>query len=69
MVNTKKPSWIAIKRVYRQHNSLVITLPMMVRRGLKITQGDYVEFEYKPDSKRAVIHKVKTRKSYGRKNS
>lgn len=34
-----------VKRVYRQHNSLVLVLPLYLRRLLNIQKGDYVLFQ------------------------
>ena len=34
-----------IKRVFRQHGSLVVTLPIAVKKNLSIERGDYVVFE------------------------
>lgn len=57
MVNTPKESWSAVKSVFRQHHSLVVTLPMFIRKVLHIQQGDMLEFEWKPDGKEFVCRK------------
>lgn len=52
-----RTKYSVLKRVYRQHHSLVVTLPMVVREGLEIKEGDYVEFSYKPGGKRLTLKK------------
>lgn len=39
---------VSIKRVFRQHASCVVTLPVWVRRGMEIEKGDYVVFQEVP---------------------
>lgn len=34
-----------IVKVYRQHNSLVMSIPPLIQRSLKICAGDYVELD------------------------
>lgn len=36
---------MVVAKVYRQHNSLVITIPVLVCRELGICAGDYVELD------------------------
>ena len=42
-------AWISIKRVFKQHASMVVTVPLIVRSRLDIERGDYVVFEYDED--------------------
>lgn len=58
MVNTDKTKMVQPKRVFRQHNSLVVTLPIMVREKLNIRQGDYVLFEWTETGKNVKIMKL-----------
>lgn len=58
MKRTQSPYWTIVKRVYRQHNSLVMTLPWFVKRALKINEGDYIEIILRPGNKQAKIKKV-----------
>jgi hypothetical protein len=60
MVNTKEPKYASIKKVYRQHNSLVITLPVWVLKSLGIGQGSYVSFEGRPGGGAVKFSKIIT---------
>lgn len=51
-----------IKRVHRQHNSLVMVVPMVVRKLLDIRQGDYVYFSWPRGRKSVKFGKVHLRK-------
>ncbi|MBA7582012.1 hypothetical protein ES708_23931 [subsurface metagenome] len=44
-----------VKRVFRQHSSLVIVLPLYLRKLLKIKQGDHVVFQIEDDQGKQVI--------------
>lgn len=55
-----------IKRVFRQHTSLVTVVPLAVRKLLGIKQGDYVFFTWSRGRKCVRFGKVELRK--GRSN-
>ncbi len=65
MVNTSKTKMVQPKRVFRQHNSLVITLPVLVREKLKIQAGDYVLFEWTKSKNSVRIVKFEGNKTHG----
>jgi len=44
-----------VKRVFRQHSSLVIVLPLYLRKLLNIRQGDHVVFHVEDDQGNRVI--------------
>ncbi len=44
-----------VKRVFRQHSSLVIVLPLYLRKLLSIQQGDHVVFQIEDDQGKRVI--------------
>ena len=61
---------VYVKRVYKQHNSLVITLPFTVRQRLSIERGDYVVFEVNNERKSVKFYRwrrgvSKSRADYG----
>lgn len=35
-----------IRRVHRQHNSLLVTVPVVLQKLLDIKQGDYIYFSW-----------------------
>ncbi|MBA7539098.1 hypothetical protein ES705_31376 [subsurface metagenome] len=47
-------SYEMVKRVYRQHSSLLIVLPLYLRRSLGIQKGDYVLFRIEDDGDKRV---------------
>lgn len=47
-------SYEVVKRVYRQHHSLVIVLPLYLRRLLGIQKGDYVLFQIEEDGDKRI---------------
>lgn len=55
-----------IKRVHRQHNSLLIVVPVAVRSLLGIQNGDYVYFSWVRGRKNVTFGKVVLKK--GRSN-
>lgn len=44
-----------VKKVFRQHGSVAVVLPLYLRRTLNINQGDYVVFEVEDDKDQTVI--------------
>jgi len=44
-----------VKRVFRQHSSLVIVLPLYLRKILDIKQGDHVVFHIRDPRGRKVL--------------
>ena len=48
---------LSIKRVFKQHASLVVTVPDFVKRHLDIQKGDYVVFEWDPGDESAKFYK------------
>ncbi len=44
-----------VKRVFRQHSSLVIVLPLYLRKLLSIQQGDHILFRVEDDQGKRVI--------------
>lgn len=48
-------SYEIVKKVFRQHHSLVIVLPLFLRRRLGIHQGDHVLFQVEDDGDKRVI--------------
>lgn len=59
MVNTGQHKLIVPKRIFRQHNSLVVVLPVLIREKLKIVNGDYLLFEWSASSKFVKLKKFK----------
>lgn len=55
-----------IKRVFRQHNSLVVVVPVAVRSLLNIRKGDYIFLSWVRGRKRVTFGKVEL--SGGRSN-
>lgn len=51
-----------IKRVHRQHNSLVLVVPVAVRQLLSVHSGDYVFFSWPRGRKTVRFGKVHIRK-------
>ena len=59
-----------VKKVFRQHGSLVVTLPFHVRQRLSIERGDYVVFEVNNERKSVKFYRwrrgvSKSRADYG----
>lgn len=48
---------LSIKRVFKQHASLVVTIPWFVRSELEVRRGDYVVFELDEKKKVAKFYK------------
>ena len=44
-------AWYYVKRVFKQHGSLVVTLPAHMCKNLDFKRGDYVVFEVDYDEK------------------
>jgi len=59
MVNTHNTKMVLPKRVFKQHNSLVVTLPILIRRKLGIKRGDYLLFEWSDESKKVEIDRFR----------
>ncbi|MBA7479871.1 hypothetical protein ES707_15312 [subsurface metagenome] len=56
-----------IKKVFRQHNSLVVVVPMYLRSTWDLKAGDYLIFE-KPRAGRTVfLRKFEGSKAHGRR--
>lgn len=57
---------LSVKKVFKQHNSLVVTLPLLMRRDLGIQRGDHLVFEWDPKSKFCKVFKwhKKVERSY-----
>lgn len=53
-----------IKRVFRQHNSLVVVVPVAVRSLLNIRKGDYVFFTWPRGRKTVRFGKVDIGKGF-----
>ncbi len=49
-------------RAFRMHNSVCITVPLMLRRDLAIVPGDYILLSKKRGSKFAVFEKMEVKK-------
>ena len=58
-----------IRRVHKHHNSLVMVVPMAVRKVLNIKRGDYVYFSWPRGRKTVRFGKVKLRGSGNGKDS
>lgn len=64
---------MSIKRVFKQHNSLVVTLPWWFRRWMKVERGDYLVFEQDDEGGQVKVYKwhkgvERSYPDYGRKN-
>lgn len=59
MVNTKQTKMVLPKKIFRQHNSLVVVLPVLIRRKLDIKKGDYLLFEWTERSKKVKIDRFR----------
>ena len=44
-----------VKKVFKQHSSLAVVLPLYLRRILKINKGDYVVFRVTDDQGTQVL--------------
>lgn len=47
-----------IKKVYKQHGSMVLTLPKAVQQLMKLRKGDYLMIHYKHKKKALLMLKV-----------
>lgn len=56
--NTMSTREETVKRVFRQHNSLVIVVPVAVRHLLNIRKGDYIFFSWPRGRKTVRFGKV-----------
>lgn len=59
MVNTKQTKMVLPKKIFRQHNSLVVVIPVLIRRKLDIKKGDYLLFEWTERSKKVKIDRFR----------
>ena len=59
MVNTRYTKMVMPKRIFKQHNSLVVVLPVLIRRKLDIKKGDYLLFEWSEKSKKVEIDRFR----------
>lgn len=59
MHNTRNTKMVLPKRIFRQHNSLVVTLPVLIRQKLGVKKGDYLLFEWTEQSKTVKIDKFR----------
>jgi len=62
MVNTGKTSMVQPKRIFQQHNSLVVTLPIAIREKLDLKAGDYLLFGWSERSEKVNIQKFKVKR-------
>lgn len=53
--------YVIVKRAYRQHNSLVITLPWFFRKEFNVRPGDHIEISWKYGQKHVKLSKVKAK--------
>ena len=59
MVNTKQTKMVLPKKIFKQHNSLVVVLPVLIREKLNIKRGDYLLFEWTDRSKKVKIDRFR----------
>ncbi len=59
MVKTDNTKMVLPKRIFKQHNSLVVVLPILIRRKLGIKRGDYLLFEWSEQSERVTIDRFR----------
>ena len=59
MNNTKSTKMVLPKKIFRQHNSLVVVIPVLIRRKLGIKKGDYLLFEWTDRSKKVKIDRFR----------
>lgn len=59
MDNTNNTEMVMPGRVFKQHSSLVVTLPILVRRKLGIKKGDYILFEWSDQSNKVTIERFR----------
>ncbi len=59
MVNTRNTKLVMPKRIFKQHNSLVVVLPVLIRRKLGLKKGDYLLFEWSDKSKSVKIDRFR----------
>lgn len=50
---------MVVRRIYRQHNSLVLTVPELLRLDWDLRPGDYLAIEKKRGSALAQISKLR----------
>lgn len=48
---------LSVKKVFKQHSSVVVTLPVLLRRDLGIERGDHLVFEWDPTGNFAKVYK------------
>lgn len=60
-INTVYTMQMAVKRIYRQHNSVVVVVPVAVREALGLKKGDYVSFSWDEGATACTLAKVEPR--------
>ncbi len=59
MDNTDNTKMVMPKRIFKQHNSLVVVLPILIRRKLGLKKGDYLLFEWSVKSNKVKIDRFR----------
>ncbi len=67
MVNTITAVDTDVKRVFRQHRSLVVVVPMYLRKAWDLKAGDYIVFEKPRAGSTAFLRKFEGSKAHGRR--
>lgn len=57
-----------IKRLYRQHNTTVLSIPRPILAAMELKAGDYVEIEAVSDPKKIIMCKIVGRTENGGRN-
>jgi len=57
-----------IKRLYRQHNTTVLTIPKLILQVAELKFGDYVEIEVNGVTKQITLAKIEGKLKDERKN-
>ena len=61
-------NYVTLKKVYRTHHSLVVTLPWFMKKDLGVNTGDYLAFEWRPGRKIVRVKRLELGAGHGRKD-
>lgn len=68
-VNTMAVTDTDVKKVFRQHNSLIVVVPMYLRLAWDIKPGDFLVFEKRRGGRSAMVRKFEGSKTRGRRGT
>lgn len=67
IINTMAITDTDVKRVFRQHSSLVVVVPMYLRKAWDLKAGDFLTFEKPRVGHTAFLRKFEGSKAHGRR--